>query len=72
MRKTNGAIQLVTENPEAGSNTSTVAPRIAGGDEKEPSAWEYNGATLFLGYINTGTWPSSLGESRISDSKMWS
>jgi hypothetical protein len=41
---------------DAGSNTSTVALRIAGGDEK---------GTLFLKNINTGTWPSRLGESRI-------
>jgi hypothetical protein len=27
----------------------------------EPSAWGYNWATLFLGDINTGTWPSRLG-----------
>jgi hypothetical protein len=50
---------------EAGSNTSTVALRVVRGDEKEPSAWGYNRATLFLGYINTGTWPSRSGESRI-------
>jgi hypothetical protein len=31
------------------------------GDEKEPSAWGYNWATLFLGDINTGTWLSRLG-----------
>jgi hypothetical protein len=30
-----------------------------------PSAWKYNLATLFLGDINTGTWPSRLRESRI-------
>jgi hypothetical protein len=52
---------------EAGSNTSTVAPRVVGGYKSEPSTW----ATLFLGYINKGTWPSRLGESQISDSKMW-
>jgi hypothetical protein len=28
-------------------------------------------ATLLLGDINTGTWPSRLGESQIWDSKMW-
>jgi hypothetical protein len=32
-----------------GSNTSTVALRVVGGDEKEPSAWGYNRATLILG-----------------------
>jgi hypothetical protein len=57
---------------EAGSNTSTVALLVVGGDEKEPSAWRYNRATLSLGDINTGTLPSRLGESRIWDSKMWS
>jgi hypothetical protein len=29
-------------------------------------------ATLFVVYINTGIWPSRLGESRIWDSKIWS
>jgi hypothetical protein len=46
---------------EAVSNTSTVSLRVVGGDAKETSAWGYNWATLFLGYINTGTWPSTLG-----------
>jgi hypothetical protein len=32
----------------------------------------YNWATLFLGDINTGTWPSRLGESRIWECKLWS
>jgi hypothetical protein len=36
---------------EAGSNTSTVALRVVGGDEKETNAWGYNWATLFLGDI---------------------
>jgi hypothetical protein len=27
---------------------------------------------MFLGYINTGTWPSRLGESRIWERKIWS
>jgi hypothetical protein len=31
-----------------------------------------NWATLFLGDINKGTWPSNLGESEISDNKIWS
>jgi hypothetical protein len=56
---------------EAGSKTSTVTLRV-GGDKREPSAWEYNWATLFPDYINTGTWPSRLGESRIWDSRIWS
>jgi hypothetical protein len=46
---------------EAASNTSTVALRVVGGDEKEPSAWEYNWATLFLRDIYKGTWLSRLG-----------
>jgi hypothetical protein len=33
--------------------------------KREPRALEYNWATLFLGHINTGTWPSRSGESRI-------
>jgi hypothetical protein len=40
---------------ETGSNTSTVTLRVAGGDEKENSAWGYNWATLFLGDNNMGT-----------------
>jgi hypothetical protein len=40
--------------------------------KKNPAPGGYNWATLFLGYINTGIWPSRLGESRIWDSKMWS
>jgi hypothetical protein len=31
---------------------------------EKPNAWGYNWATLFLGEIITGTWPSSLGESQ--------
>jgi hypothetical protein len=34
---------------EAGLNTSTVALRLVGGDEKGTSAWGHNWATLFLG-----------------------
>jgi hypothetical protein len=33
--------------------------------KKEPSTRGYNWATLFLGDINTGTWPSRLGESQL-------
>jgi hypothetical protein len=29
--------------------------------KRELGAWGYNWTTLFLGDINTGTWPSSLG-----------
>jgi hypothetical protein len=50
---------------EAGSNISTVALRVVGDDENEPSAWKYNWATLFLGDKITGTRPSRLGDSRI-------
>jgi hypothetical protein len=31
---------------------------------------ETNWVILFLGKINSGTWPSMLGESQISDSKI--
>jgi hypothetical protein len=31
----------------------------------QSSAREYKWATLFLGDINTGTWPSRLGESQM-------
>jgi hypothetical protein len=31
----------------------------------KPSARGYNWATLFLGDINTGTWPSRFGESQM-------
>jgi hypothetical protein len=41
-------------------------------DEREPSAWGHDWATLFLGDVNTGTWSSRLGESQIWDSKIWS
>jgi hypothetical protein len=40
----------------------------------EPSTRGYNGATLFLGDINTGAWSSRLGESRMKDlrfSRRW-
>jgi hypothetical protein len=40
--------------------------------KREPSAWGSNWATLFLGDINTGTWTSRLGESRIWVSKICS
>jgi hypothetical protein len=70
-----GAMQRVytiTPRVEAGSNSSTVALWVVGGDEKEPSAWWYNWATLFLGVINTGTWLSRLGKPQIWESKIWS
>jgi hypothetical protein len=33
--------------------------------KREHSVRGYNWATLFLGDINTGTWPSRLGESQM-------
>jgi hypothetical protein len=50
---------------EAGSNTLTVAQRVVGGDEKGTTAWGYNRATLFLGDITAGAWPSRLGVSKL-------
>jgi hypothetical protein len=38
--------------------------------ETEPSVWGWNRAALFLGDINTGTWPYRLGESRIWNIKI--
>jgi hypothetical protein len=43
---------------EAVTSISTLPLRVVGGDEKEPSVRGYNWATLFLGDINTVTWPS--------------
>jgi hypothetical protein len=31
----------------------------------------YNWATLFLGDISTGNWPSRLGESQYSENEIW-
>jgi hypothetical protein len=39
--------------------------RFVGGDENGTQCLGYIWATLFLGDIYTGTWPSRLGESRI-------
>jgi hypothetical protein len=50
---------------EAGSNTSSIALRVVGGDENGTQCLGYKWVILFLGDINTGTWPSRLGESRI-------
>jgi hypothetical protein len=49
-------------NPEAPIKHKT---KTLQGDKREPSARGYNWATLFLGDINTGTWPSRLGESQM-------
>jgi hypothetical protein len=54
---------LPSTGVEAGSNTSTVSLLVVGWTEK---------GTQYLEVINTGTWPSRLGESRIWGSKMWS
>jgi hypothetical protein len=32
---------------------------------REPIAWGYKWVTLFLGEINTGSWPSRFGETQI-------
>jgi hypothetical protein len=37
----------------------------------ERSAWWYNWASLFLSDVNTGTWSSRLGESRVWISRIW-
>jgi hypothetical protein len=37
--------------------------------KKKLTARGYNWATLFLGEINTGTWPSRLGESKLETIK---
>jgi hypothetical protein len=66
-------IWLSLESPvQVRSNTSTVALRVVGGDEKGTQCLKYNRAKLFLRDINTGTWPSRLGESQIWDNIMWS
>jgi hypothetical protein len=67
-----GFFQTENARVEACSNTSTIAQRVVQGDEKGAQCLGYNRATLFLGDVNTGTWPSRLGESRISNSKIWS
>jgi hypothetical protein len=40
---------------ELGYNTSTVALVIAEIRIRQPRAWSYSWATLFLGNMNTGT-----------------
>jgi hypothetical protein len=49
------------------TSSSTVALRIVRGDKRERRAQGYNWATLFLEDINTGTWPSRLGESQMRE-----
>jgi hypothetical protein len=51
----------VSSRVDAGWITSTVTVRDIGGDEKGTQCLGYNWATLFLGYINTGTRSSRLG-----------
>jgi hypothetical protein len=46
-------------------NAGSIKTGQIGNPEEEPSARGYNWATLFLGDINTGTWPSRLGESQM-------
>jgi hypothetical protein len=50
---------------EAGSNTSTVAPRVVGGDVKGTQCLGVQLGHFVPRGIITGTWPSGLGESRI-------
>jgi hypothetical protein len=57
---------------EAGSNTSTVVLRVVWGDEKGTQCPGYSWATLFPGDVNTGTWPSRLGEPGIWEIEIWS
>jgi hypothetical protein len=58
------AVKSRVSGVQAGSNTSTVALRVVGGDEKGTHCVGYNWATLFLGNVNKGTWPP------ICDSKI--
>jgi hypothetical protein len=38
--------------------------------KRQPSARGYNWATQFLGYLNTETWPSRIGESKTRQQNM--
>jgi hypothetical protein len=49
---------------DSGSNTFTLRCESEA-TKREPSAWGYNWATLYLGDINTGTWSSMLRETRL-------
>jgi hypothetical protein len=44
--------------------------RIVKKSSVKPSAWGYNRAMLFLGDINTGTWPSSLRVPKLREYNM--
>jgi hypothetical protein len=57
---------------EAGINATTVGLRVVGSYKKETRYLGINWATLLLGDIITGTWPSRFGESRILGSKILS
>jgi hypothetical protein len=48
VRKTTGSTQLIS-CVEAGTNNSTVALRVKGGDEEEPSAWGITGPSCYWG-----------------------
>jgi hypothetical protein len=50
---------------EAGKNTPTVALRVVKRDRKGTQCPGVLLGTLFLGDINTGLWPSRLGESQM-------
>jgi hypothetical protein len=56
---------VIYSRVEVGLNNFTVALRVVGGGEKEPSAWGYSGATMFLGDISKGNWPSRLWFSNL-------
>jgi hypothetical protein len=49
---------------EMGSVAIIIIPSLIKTGSGEPSARRYIWATLFLGGINTGTWPSRFGESQ--------
>jgi hypothetical protein len=51
---------------EVGSNTSTVALRVVGGDEKGTQCHPVSGGYKY------GDLALQFGESRIRDSKIWS
>jgi hypothetical protein len=56
----------VTEISSDGPSRIGVTPICKGVvSHTLPSAWGYIWATLFLGDINTETWPSRLGESEM-------
>jgi hypothetical protein len=52
-------VNIMNAHVEAWSNTFAVDLQVVGGDGKQTQG--YNWATLFLGDINMGTWPSRLG-----------